>query len=105
MRHFDFAFSVIAIMLYIPTVCHPIILILIHSFRLRPTPQAGLKRVFTRRIPGADVLTHNDLIKVSAKIKLRKTNVPRSPGGTPRKECSNNDPFANALFHKFKVSS
>ena len=44
-----------------------------------------LAGVYTRNIPGAAELSHTDLIKVAAAIKLRRTNVPRSPGGTPVK--------------------
>ena len=39
--------------------------------------------VFTRRIPGVESLSLADSIKVASKIKLRRTDVPRSPGGTP----------------------
>ena len=46
---------------------------------------SSLSGVYTRNIPGASELSHTDLIKVAAAIKLRRTNVPRSPGGTPVK--------------------
>ena len=46
----------------------------------RPPPT-----IYTRNIPGADQLSHTDLIQVAARIKLRRTDIPRSPGGTPCK--------------------
>lgn len=42
---------------------------------------------YTRAIPGSENLSHNDLIKVAAKIKLRRTEIPRSPGGTPARKA------------------
>jgi hypothetical protein len=49
---------------------------------LSPLPPSA---VYTRNIPGSESLSHTDLIRVAARIKLRRTNVPRSPGGTPCK--------------------
>ena len=57
-----------------------------------PAVAAAAPAVYTRNIPGASELSHTDLIKVAAAIKLRRTNVPRSPGGTPAKrlgDCGN----------------
>jgi hypothetical protein len=48
--------------------------------------------VFVRCIPGAESLSLSDSIKVAAKIKLRSTTVPRSPGGTPLKGFSQGHP-------------
>lgn len=42
---------------------------------------------YTREIPGTENMSHNDLIKVAAKIKLRRTEIPRSPGGTPARKA------------------
>ena len=51
---------------------------------LCPLPPSA---VYTRNIPGSESLSHTDLIRVAARIKLRRTNVPRSPGGTPCKSA------------------
>ena len=55
--------------------------------RLRAN-QPTLPTIYTRNIPGSDVLSHTDLIQVAARIKLRRTEVPRSPGGTPYKKAA-----------------
>lgn len=47
------------------------------------TPAQPALHVFTRRIPGVESLSLADSIKVASKIKLRRTDMPRSPGGTP----------------------
>jgi hypothetical protein len=79
------------------------------------TPQSNLQfssgekpniKIFTRKIPGEANLSHNDLIRVAAAVKLRKTPIPRSPGGTPARTRSHmNDPFAEALFQKFRLAN
>jgi hypothetical protein len=75
----------------------------------RPKAIALANNFYTRNIPGSESLSHNDLIQVAAKIKLRRTAVPRSPGGTPMREkstyynnCNKLDAFSAALASKFK---
>lgn len=47
-------------------------------------------------------MTLNEVIQVAAKIKLRKTTVQRSPGGTPcAKKKQSTDLFSNALKKRF----
>jgi hypothetical protein len=50
----------------------------------------GSAKVYTREIPGAETMSQAELIKVSAKIKLRPSGMQRSPGGTPRKQRGGN---------------
>ena len=46
---------------------------------------------YTRRIPGSESMSLTDSIKVASKIKLRKTEQDRSPGGTP---CKSHRPYS-----------
>jgi len=43
-------------------------------------------KCYTRLIPGTESLSLSDSIKVASKIKLRRTDLQRSPGGTPIKD-------------------
>jgi len=64
-------------------------------------------KVFTRAIPGSDSSSHQDLIKVAAKIKLRSTpGIVKSPGGTPiKKRDLGGDDLASQLLKKFAAAN
>ena len=73
--------------------------------RKKKLKKAEGPKCFARNIPGGDSMSFTDLIKVSARVKLRQTAVPRSPGGTPlRRPKPNNtvDELRMALMRKFK---
>jgi len=61
-----------------------------------------------KHITGTEGMSHLEMIQFAGKLKqLRRTDIDRSPGGTPlrRKEgesVDDLDPFAKALFTKFK---
>lgn len=63
---------------------------------------------YTRRIPGSESMSLTDSIRVASRIKLRRTDQDRSPGGTPCKSqksftsSSTEDVLQAALKARFK---
>jgi hypothetical protein len=61
------------------------------------------KRIESSSIPGEANMSFSDRIKVASKMTLKSSHLPRSPGGTPRRERKQEQSeFFTALRHKFK---
>lgn len=51
-------------------------------------------QIYTRKLPSDENMDFSSAIKVASKVKLKSTEMPRSPGGTPLRRFNQVDPLA-----------